>query len=94
MKFNFPKLIFILLYLLLKITIQLATENMTLTRKLQELEKQLDERDSKVNTMQRSNQTDGVELMTLRKACQLQKQDLENMEAKLEEFRHEIERTR
>jgi len=67
---------------------------MTLTRKLQELEKQLDERDSKVNTMQRSNQTDGVELLTLRKACQLQKQDLENMETKLEEFRHEIERTR
>ena len=39
-------------------------------------------------------QSDSVELLTLRKACQLQKQDLENLELKMEDLKREAEKTK
>ena len=48
----------------------------------------------RLNSLQKMSQTEGVELMTLRKACQLQKQDLEHFEMNLSQLRREVEITR
>jgi len=48
----------------------------------------------KFNTLQKSSQSESLELATLRKACQLQKYDLEKMHQQVEEMKHEVQTAR
>lgn len=62
---------------------KLGVENVTLKHRVTELEHDISNKDQTIGTMQRQQQSDGLELMTLRKACQMQKQDMEVMDKRI-----------
>merc|ERR1719232_327631 len=63
---------------------KLGAENHSLKKEIKHLEHAISSKDQEVAVLQRKTQADEVELMTLRKATQLQKDDLYNMELKLQ----------
>jgi chromosome segregation ATPase len=64
---------------------KLGTENHNLKKQIQELERLLQDHNQAISLLQRKTQADAVELMTLRKACQMQKDDMQSLEHKLQQ---------
>lgn len=63
---------------------KLSQEMHGLQKEIKTLEATLDSKDQEMTILNKKSQADQVELKTLRKACQLQKDDLFNMELKLQ----------
>ena len=63
---------------------KLGAEIHALKKEIKNLESILGAREQEVEVLQKKSSADDVELKTLRKACQLQKDDLFNMELKLQ----------
>merc|ERR1712001_572038 len=70
---------------------KLGTENHNLKKELKQLEQTVETKDQELDVLQKKTQADSVELMTLRRACQLQKDDLYKLELKLESTIEESE---
>ena len=72
------------------IPLQIATENASLTKKIHDLEDQLGEQRTEVSLLQgdqedilkdarMNEQSQKIEILTLRKACEMQKDDIEEL---------------
>ena len=70
--------------------LQIFSENMTLTKKVHELEEKLNEQRTEINAIQDDHedsvknarmkeQSQNIELFTLKKACEMQKEDIESL---------------
>ena len=62
---------------------KLGAENHNLKKEIKQFEQHLESKDQEIDVLQKKTQADSVELMTLRRACQLQKDDLYKLELKL-----------
>ena len=62
---------------------KLGAENHNLKKEIKQFEQNLESKDQEIDILQKKTQADSVELMTLRRACQLQKDDLYKLELKL-----------
>ena len=63
---------------------KLGSEVHILKKEMNQIEQSLASKDQEISILQKKSQADDVELKTLRKACQLQKDDIYNMELKLQ----------
>jgi len=70
---------------------KLGTENHNLKKELKQLEQTVETKDQELDVLQKKTQADSVELMTLRRACQIQKDDLYKFELKLESSMEQLE---
>ena len=70
--------------------LQIFSENMTLTKKVHELEEKLNEQRTEISAIQDDHedsvknarmkeQSQNIELFTLKKACEMQKEDIESL---------------
>ena len=59
---------------------KLVNDNHALKKEIKGLEQMLESKDQEVGMLQKKSQADNVELTTLRKATQLQKDSMYNME--------------
>ncbi len=73
---------------------QLINENHGLKKGIQEVERINADKDQQLIVLQRKTQADAVELMTLRKACQLQKEEMAEMEYRAQSVTGEINEAR
>jgi len=73
---------------------KLGAENHNLKKDLKQLEQDIGARDQEIDILQKKTQADSVELMTLRRACELQKDDMYKLELKLEGALEQVEHSK
>merc|ERR1719150_754542 len=69
----------------------MGAENYNLKKEIKQFEQHLETKDQELDVLQKKTQADSVELMTLRRACQIQKDDLYKFELKLESSMEQLE---
>ncbi len=70
--------------------LQVTKENLNLQKKIRELESDNAVADKTRQDLVRQQQQNAVEILTLKKACQLQKKDLDDMEEKNKDLQDEL----